>query len=148
MVNKVPENIQAEMEKINEIIQPVMKIRSRYLLFSIPIIAISFINFFTLLFLTTINQDTTMMLMVYGFFAAIGLALYKEGKHKTEQIKQMSSDYMIERVKKSPFVSEYLKEEYVKLIKEQPILAMNNFIQFLNEEENQMKQRRENFKKD
>ncbi|WP_407269439.1 DUF5392 family protein [Radiobacillus sp. PE A8.2] len=132
----MPKNFQKEMSKIQELVAPVAKKRSRYMFMAFPLLFISLFNLFTLLLFSTWNQDTIIMAIVYGFFGAIGLALSKESKYQNKQIKQISNNYMTKRVGNSTYLSEYRKQEYIALINEHPLLAINNFIKFLSEEEN------------
>ncbi|WP_138416758.1 DUF5392 family protein [Aquibacillus sediminis] len=135
-VQKVPKHVQKELENIQELIHPIIKKRSLYVLLSIPLLIVSVFNIIFLLFFTDYNQQIFALLIVYGLLGAIGLALRKESKYKKEQIKQLSNQYMIERIKKSHILSEQRKQDYTQKIKQHPIAAFTHFVQFLSEEEN------------
>ncbi|MCT2537485.1 YwnF family protein [Aquibacillus koreensis] len=135
VVNKLPKSAQVELESIQKLIGPIMKVRTRYIMFSVPMITLSLFQLSVLLFYGGMNQELLWTSVFYALLAAIGFALLKEGKQKKLEMQQMTNDYMIDRVNKSQFVSEHNKKEYVELIQQQPFLAINNFIRFLTEED-------------
>lgn len=66
---------------------------------------------------------------------AVGFALLKENKHNQKEIVKMSQKYMLERIKKSNFLTDSRKSNYFNRVNEHPLSAMNVFIEFLAEEQ-------------
>ncbi|MES9739091.1 DUF5392 family protein, partial [Peribacillus frigoritolerans] len=66
---------------------------------------------------------------------AVGFALLKENKHNQREIVKMSQKYMLERIKKSNYLTDARKNNYFKRVNEQPLTAMNVFFEFLAEEQ-------------
>ncbi len=134
-MNDMPNTAKRELEKLEEIISPFMKKASKYALFSFPLVTFSVINLFLLLFAASDQQYSATTIVIFAVIGAIGLALSKESKLKQREIQKMSSEYIIERIKKSELASDHLKKEYINLVKEQPLLAMQHFITFLKKED-------------
>ncbi|WP_316571395.1 DUF5392 family protein [Neobacillus sp. YIM B06451] len=138
-MNDVPNSVKREIEKLEEIISPFLKKASKYALFSFPLITLSIFNLFILLFVAP-NQNqqySATSIVIFAVIGAIGMAFSKEAKIQRIEIQNISTDYMIERIKKSELVSEHLKKEYSSLIKDQPSMAMQHFIAFLKKEHQQ-----------
>ncbi|TYR81519.1 hypothetical protein FZC66_06675 [Priestia megaterium] len=131
--------IQKEMEQLQTRLAPLTKKVSRYMFWSLPLIAVSAFNLIFLLFNEPLNRETLPVILMYAVIGALGMALSKETKIKRKEVQKVGADYAIERIQSSEIVSPYRKEEYIQQIKAQPLAAMAYFIQFLNEEENRMK---------
>lgn len=107
---------------------------SKYMFWSFPLITISLFNLGFLLFFIPFTNESIPSLVIYAILGAIGFALAKEAKFKKKEIEEISSNYIIERIKKSDVVTEGRQQDYISRLKEQPRLAMHYFIEFLNEE--------------
>ncbi|WP_080848545.1 DUF5392 family protein [Cytobacillus gottheilii] len=131
---EMPAFIKKELEKLEEKIQPVMKKASKYVLFSYPLIFISIMNLFLVLFGMTTTENAALTIMIYAIIGAVGMALSKEGKLLRKDILKRTAEYIIERINKSEDASESLKNKYIMLVKGQPFLLIQHFIEFLKEE--------------
>jgi hypothetical protein len=134
-MNDMPNFVKREIERLEEIISPFLKKASKYALFSLPLISFSVINLFLLLFVTSEQKFTATTITIYAVIGAIGMALSKEAKIQQIEIQNISSDYIIERIKKSELASAHLKKQYIFLVKEEPSMAMQHFITFLKKED-------------
>ncbi|WP_188456283.1 DUF5392 family protein [Virgibacillus oceani] len=132
-MTNVPNFIKREMEKLQEVIAPLMKKVSKFTMWSFPLIAISIINLFFLLFVVP-GERSLVALVIYAAIGAIGMALFKEAKAHKKEIRKISNDYIIERIQKSDIASEHRKNEYITLVKSQPVKAVYHFVSFLEEE--------------
>ncbi|WP_456279092.1 DUF5392 family protein [Bacillus sp. AK128] len=128
---EVPNFAKKEIEKLQEVIAPVVKKASRYVFWSFPLIAVSLINIFVLLFVTGFDESLTSSLVIYAILGALGMALSKEAKHQQVEIQRRSRDYIVDRIKNSDHVSDRVKEKYITLVKENPLQIMNYFVNFL-----------------
>ena len=133
--NSFPENIQKELEHIQKLIMPLAKKTSRYLFLTYPLIGIAVLNLVILLFFSPRENHIYPMLFVYAVIGAIGLALLKETRINKKEIQKIGILYIIDRIKKSGFVTEEKKVRYIRLVSERPVLAMENFVKFLQEED-------------
>ena len=131
--------IQKEVEQLQEKLSPFTKKVSRYMFWSLPLIAVSVFNLGFMLFTDPVTREALPMLGIYALIGAIGMALSRETKLKRKEMQKVGAEYAIERIQKSEVVSSYRKEEYIERIKAQPLAMMAQFIQFLSEEENRMK---------
>lgn len=105
------------------------------MLFSLPLVAYSIISLIFALFVLPDQETPITMLVIYAALGAIGFALYKEAKAKRKEVQKLSVDYITGRIKRSESVSEDLKNDYVKQVKEQPVRALYYFVEFLEKEE-------------
>lgn len=133
----MPNFVKREIEKLEEIIAPLLKKASKYTLFSLPLVFFSTINLFVLLFFSPTGQFEAIPIFICAAIGAIGMALSKEAKIQRVEIQSISSDYIIERIKKSEIASDRLKKEYISLVQKQPLLSTHHFITFLQKEVNQ-----------
>lgn len=124
-----------ELETLQQTLYPFTKKISRYTLFALPLLAYSIISLIFSLFLLPDEETSITMLVVYAALGAIGVALYKEARAKRKEVQKLSVDYITDRIKRSQSVSEDLKNDYVKRVKEQPVRALYYFIEFLEKEE-------------
>ncbi|TQS74185.1 hypothetical protein DX933_12725 [Ornithinibacillus gellani] len=129
----MPNYAKKELLKLEEVMAPFMKRASKYRMWSLPLVAISFINLIILLFV--MPEKHIPMILVYGVIGAFGLALSKEAKYQQKEMLKRSADYITNRIMKSDMVSVSFKKRYVSLVKEQPFLMMNHFTSFLEKEE-------------
>lgn len=137
-MNNMSTSVRNEIEKLQEIIFPLMKKTSRYVIWSFPLLGIALVNLVWLVLFAPSSTGTMIMSGVYALMGAIGMALFKESKINKKKMRKIGNEYMIERIEKSVYVSEGRKKEYIKFIQKQPIKATSSFIQFLNEEETLM----------
>lgn len=128
------------MQAITEKVKPLVKKNSRYFMIGLPMMVVSFMNLFFLFIQGGWNQDRLVPLGIYALLAAIGMALFKESKHINKKMQEIGAEHIIERIHTSEHMNEYKKKEYITLVKEQPKLGLQTFINFLTEE-NQRKQR-------
>ncbi|WP_062354467.1 DUF5392 family protein [Bacillus kwashiorkori] len=134
--NSFPENIRKELETIQKLIFPLVRKTSRYMFWTFPLIGISVINLFYLLFIAKFNlSEMYVILIVYAILGSIGMALWKETRLNKKEIQNIGLRYIIERIKKSIHLSDERKGEYIRIVNEQPINAMESFVRFLQEED-------------
>lgn len=133
-LKQVPIYIQKEMDLIMKHVKPLVKKSSTYAFLSIPLILFSLTNLLVLFFNNGFNREMWGMILLFAVFAAIGMALSKESKALQKEIQKKTNDSIIERIKKSSIVPDFKKNECINLIKSQPILGFNTFINFLEEE--------------
>jgi nucleoid-associated protein YejK len=79
------------------------------------------------------------MILGLALCGAFGMALIKETRFFNIEIQRIGNQHIIERINNSSYLTEVRKKEYIRWVKEQPFIAMNTFIDFLNEEENKKK---------
>lgn len=140
MMTDVPKHIQKEMEKLQEVLSPLLVKVSKYSLWMFPLIGISLFNLLFLVFFVPINQNTAPIILLFAVLGAVGMALLKEVKLHQKEIHQLSRQYMIERIKNSEIATDQHKTEYIQLIKGQSLTQIyNTFIQFLKEEDRRRK---------
>jgi nucleoid-associated protein YejK len=133
----LPKHVSKEIEKLQVILNPIMKKMTKYTMWTLPLVVFSMFNLLSLMFYGALNSDNMSMILFFALTGAIGMALYKEIRIQRKEIQKISAKYMIERIKKSEVATESHKNQYIALVKEQPIGKMlNHFIMFLNEEEN------------
>ncbi|MGM0901152.1 MAG: YwnF family protein [Bacillota bacterium] len=133
----MPNHVKKEIEKLQEVLNPFMKKVAKYSMWTLPLVVFSFFNLLNLIYFGALNRDNLPMILFFAFTGAIGMALYKEVRIQRKEIQKISAKYIIERIKKSEIATESHKNQYIALVKEQPIgKMMNHFIMFLNEEEN------------
>ena len=129
-------NIKKEIDKLQEVLYPISKKITRYSIWTFPLIGVSIFNLAGLFLFGQVNQESVPMILFLAIMGAIGMALYKEIKIQRNEIKKLSAEYMVERIKKSEVANDYHKKEYIALIQEQSINKMiAYFIHFLNEED-------------
>ena len=129
----MPHFVKREVEHLHDIISPLMKKVSMYMLWSFPLIIVSIANLFLLLFIVPEYQSVSAM-VVYCILGAVGLALSTEARLQRKKIFKVSIEYIVERIKQSEIVSDLRKKEYIDQIKGHPARALNHFIAFLEEE--------------
>lgn len=134
-VNTIPNYMQNELKKIQLKLNPLLKKNMKYGFFSTVMIGFSVINLFFLLFKNDSYPISKIALCIYALIGAIGIALLKENKYNQRKIVEMSQKYVLERMKKSNYLTEARKNNYYQKVNEQPFLAMNVLIEFLTEEE-------------
>jgi len=133
----MPSHVKKEIEKLQEILYPIMKKVAKYTMWTLPLVVFSLFNLLSLIYFGALNRDNLPMILFFALTGAVGMALYKEVRIQRNEIKKLSAKYMIERIKKSEVATESHKNQYIALVKDQPIGKMvNHFIMFLNEEEN------------
>ncbi|MCK1991238.1 hypothetical protein GW626_12910 [Peribacillus muralis] len=134
-LTNIPHFMQAELEQLQAKISPMLKKNMKYSLLSTAMIGFSVINLFFLLFNNESLSISNIALGIYALIGAIGLALLKENKHNQKEIANMSRIYMLERMKKSRYISDARKSNYYGKVNDQPLYAMNVFFEFLAEEQ-------------
>ncbi|CAH0188148.1 hypothetical protein SRABI96_01604 [Peribacillus sp. Bi96] len=137
-INKIPRFMQAEMEQLQSKLSPLLKKNMKYRLLSTVMIGFSIINLFFLLFKGESLPISKIALGIYALVGAVGFALLKENKHNQKEIVKMSQKYMLERMKKSNYLTDARKSNYYKRVNDQPLFAMNVFFEFLSEEQQRM----------
>ena len=139
-INNIPRFMQDEIEKLQSKLSPLLKKNMKYGFFSTVMIGFSIINLFFLLFKNDSYPISKIALAIYALVGAIGFALLKENKHNQKEIVKMSQKYMLERMKESNYLTDARKSNYYKKVNEQPLSAMNVFLEFLAEEEQRKNQ--------
>ncbi|WP_163969331.1 DUF5392 family protein [Oceanobacillus halotolerans] len=133
-MTNMPQFIKREIEAIEDKLHPFMKKMSRYAFWSLPLIVISIMNLFVLLFMIPQDQRSIVSIIIYAVIGAIGFALSKEVKLQKKEVRQHSVNYIVERIQRSNIVSETVKANYINQVKQHPDRAMNQFVAFLQEE--------------
>ncbi|KWW11272.1 hypothetical protein AS888_01695 [Peribacillus simplex] len=134
-LTNIPRFMQAEIEQLQAKLSPLLKKNMKYGFLSTVMIGFSVINLFFLLFKNESLSTSNIALGIYALIGAVGFALLKENKHNQKEIARMSRNYMLERIKKSSYVTDARKSNYYKKMNEQPLYAMNVFFEFLAEEQ-------------
>ncbi|ASS96479.1 DUF5392 family protein [Peribacillus simplex] len=137
-INRIPRFMQAEMAQLQSTLSPLLKKNMKYRLLSTVMIGFSIINLFFLLFKGESLPISKIALGIYALVGAVGFALLKENKHNQKEIVKMSQKYMLERMKKSNYLTDARKSNYYKRVNDQPLFAMNVFFEFLSEEQQRM----------
>ena len=135
ITNQMSDHIRKEIEAIQRLILPLARKTSRYMFWTVPLIGISVVNLIYLLFFAPEFLDTRFLIVLYAFLGALGLALYREIKLNKREMEKISVEYMINRVKQSPFLGDDRKSYYIRLVEKLPVEAWDYFIRFLQEEE-------------
>lgn len=134
-MTNLPHFVMREIEKLEEIIAPLLKKASRYYLWSIPLVFVSLFNLIFLLIFDSNNISSMLpVVIIYAVLGALGLALFKESKYKRKEIEKLSSKYIIDRMNKSVVITENVKNEYISMVKNKPANAIEYFIRFLQDE--------------
>lgn len=144
MMKNMPAFIEKEIEVVTDKLKPLLKKGSRYTLFAMPLIAVSFVNLLLLLIQGGWNLDNLPILGIYALMAAIGIALYKESKHVKKEIQQIGMEHFIKRINNSEHVNDYQKQEYINTIKNKPKFGFHTFLNFLTEEDQRKRRMTEN----
>ncbi|MFC4401878.1 DUF5392 family protein [Gracilibacillus xinjiangensis] len=134
MTTEIPLFIKKELENLFAKIGPLMKKNTKYMMFATPLIAISFFNLIFFLFFGGFQNDMLAALFIYALMASVGLALFKESKRIKKQIKELEMEHIVNRIEKSDFINDYKKKDYISLIKNQPRMGIQTFMNFLTEE--------------
>ncbi|WP_043929764.1 DUF5392 family protein [Bacillus sp. EB01] len=134
--NNIPRYYKKEIEKIETIVQPLLKTATRYSVISVMLLVFSIINLIPLVLFARKIEGTFIAIGIYALMAAVGAALRKEVKFKRVEILNKSNDYMVRRIEKSTLVPEDSKSRFIKEIKKHPKMGLNVFLNFLKEEEN------------
>lgn len=127
------------MEKMQESLAPLMKKMSKYSFASILLVSFSVLNLLSAMFFIDGTPGTVTLLVLAGI-GAFGMALNKEKKHYKKEMNKQGNEYIMERIKKSRYLSEGRVSEYVNTIKDKQYLALTSFYNFLREEEDAKKQ--------
>mgnify|MGYP001943145142 FL=1 len=135
-MSNFPHFIKREIEKLENITKPFIKRAYKFTFWSYPLIFISLINLFIVLFYMPSNNIFSGGIIFFAALGAFGFALSKEAKHQRKEIMRLSSDYMIKRINNSEIVSDQLKNEYIRLVRQQPSRSLQHFIEFLKKENN------------
>ena len=93
---------------------------------------------FQLLFVPA-DMRSLSVLILFSVAGAVGFALAKEAKFQKRQIQKLSHEFMVERISKSETATEESKTKYMNLVKNQPIHALQHFVEFLKKENQQLK---------
>jgi len=136
-ITNVPPFIKRELDQLNEILAPLLKKATKYGFWSLPLLLISVFNLFSILFFLPDKQNSVPVVILYSILGAFGMALSKEAKYKRKEIQEISAEYIIGRIKKSDIASAGLKREYIDLVKQHPVFAINYFVKFLEAENRQ-----------
>lgn len=127
----LPVFIKKELEGLFEKLTPLLKKNAKYKMFALPLLIFSVINLILWLVMGGLAYG---FLMVYALIAAIGVALYKESRHIKKQIRTIEQEHMVDRIQTSDVINDYQKKDYISMIKSQPRLSLQTFLQFLTEE--------------
>ena len=81
------------------------------------------------------------LLFVFAIVGAVGFALLKEAKINRKEIRNIGLRYIIERINKSSIMTDERKKHYIRIVNDKPILAMEHFVKFLQEEDRMKRMR-------
>ncbi|GAE91913.1 hypothetical protein JCM21714_883 [Gracilibacillus boraciitolerans JCM 21714] len=115
-------------------LNPLIKKNTKYMMFAVPLLFMSIFNLIFFLFFGGFANGMFAIAVVYALMAAVGMALYKESKHIKKKIKELEMEHMVTRIKKSDVINDYKKDDYISLIKSQPGIGIQTFMNFLTEE--------------
>ncbi|WP_066192034.1 MULTISPECIES: DUF5392 family protein [Gracilibacillus] len=127
----LPVFMKKELEGLFEKLTPLLKKNAKYKMFALPLLFFSVINLILWLMMDGLAYG---FLIVYALIAAIGVALYKESRHIKKQIRTIEQEHMVDRIQTSDVINDYQKKDYISIIKSQPRLSLQTFLQFLTEE--------------
>ncbi|WEG14567.1 DUF5392 family protein [Pullulanibacillus sp. KACC 23026] len=130
---EIPRIVKNELEKLGQVIGPLLKRISGYRFWSIPFLSISIFNLFTLLVLIPQDQTRT-ALIIYAILGAIGLAMLRESNVLIKEVRKKSLTYILERISASSDTTVDQKQRYLLKIRKSPPQAFEVFIDFLEEE--------------
>ncbi|WP_180994095.1 DUF5392 family protein [Bacillus sp. Marseille-P3661] len=130
----MPSFVMRELEKLEQMVSPFLKKASRYAIWSILLISISVVNLFILLFVSPTLEGMRLSIFMYALIGAVGMAFSKEAKFKQKEVINLSTNFIIERMRRSDLVTETTKMRYISLVKDQPLLAIQHLVKFLEEE--------------
>lgn len=136
---ELPKNVIQELKELQKITAPFMKKVATYMFWSFPLIAISIFNLVVSIFFIPASDKSLVMMLIYAIAGSIGLALQKEVKLQRQEIQKMSADYILRRVQKSEVVAPAAQNRYMSLVREEPMMAVQHFIAFLEEEARQQR---------
>ncbi|MDX8044504.1 DUF5392 family protein [Gracilibacillus sp. S3-1-1] len=139
LFNNIPAFMKNELEKLFAKINPLMKKNAKYMMFAMPLLFISVFNLIFFLFFGGFENSMLAIPVIYALMAAVGLALYKESKHIKKEIRQLETEYIVTRIEKSSILNERKKKDYISIIKTQPKLNLQTFMNFLTEENDRRK---------
>ncbi|GAB4073848.1 hypothetical protein GCM10028778_13510 [Barrientosiimonas marina] len=135
----MPQFIEKELEAIDELVKPQLNKSTKYMMIAIPFLIISIINLFIMLVITGYQSDMLLSLGIYALLGAIGAALFKESRHVNKEIRQIGMDHIIQRIKSSELVNDYMKDQYINEIKAKPRSSLQTFFNFLSDEHQRQK---------
>ncbi|MGP4042440.1 DUF5392 family protein [Gracilibacillus sp. D59] len=137
--NGIPTFMKTELEKLFHKINPLIKKNAKYMMFAVPLLFISIFNLFFFLFFDGFSNGMVAVAVVCALMAAVGMALYKESKHIKKKIRELEMEHIVTRIEKSNVMNELKKKDYISLIKSQPKMGIQTFINFLTEENDRRK---------
>lgn len=143
MTSEIPSFIKIELEKLFHKLSPLMKKNTKYMMFAMPLLFISVFNLIFFLFFGGFENGMTTIILVYALMAAVGMALYKETKHIKKKILALEVEHIVTRIEKSEVMNDYKKKDYISLIKNQPKIGIQTFMNFLTEEHERRKMMQE-----
>jgi hypothetical protein len=133
----MPNYIKGELEQLQEVIGPYMKKISKYSIWTLPLLLVSSFNLIFMVITGGLNRENVIAIGLFALMGAVGAALFKEVRIQQKELQKRSAIYMIDRIEKSEIANDYNKNQYIKLIKNQPASkTINHFINFLIEENN------------
>jgi hypothetical protein len=133
----MPNYIKGELEQLQEVIGPYMKKISKYSIWTLPLLLVSSFNLIFMVITGGLNRENVIAIGLFALMGAVGAALFKEVRIQQKELHKRSAIYMIDRIEKSEIANDYNKNQYIKLIKNQPASkTINHFINFLIEENN------------
>lgn len=109
--------IQKEVEQLQEKLSPFTKKVSRYMFWSLPLIAVSVFNLGFMLFTDPVTREALPMLGIYALIGAIGMALSRETKLKRKEIRKVGAEYAIERIQKVKWSLHIVKKNTLSELK-------------------------------
>ena len=137
--SNIPAFMKGELEKLFHKINSLIKKNAKYMMFAVPLLFISVFNLIFFLFFGGFSNGMVAVVVVYALMAAVGMALYKESKHIKKKIQQLEMEHIVTRIEKSDILNEHKKKDYISLIKAQPKMGLQTFINFLTEENDRRK---------
>ncbi|GEL08001.1 DUF5392 family protein [Salisediminibacterium halotolerans] len=127
--------VKHEVDALQKMLAPKMKKSLLYGAIAIPLIISSVFNLYFLLVHVPSGAEMVWFLLLFAVLGAVGMALFKESKFLTNDMRSESYVYMQERVKNSSLLNQELIDRYIHDLQSEPKKAMDTFIMFLEHEE-------------
>ncbi|ADU28998.1 YwnF family protein [Evansella cellulosilytica] len=131
--------VKRELDKIRDVIKPYVKKSSLFSFISFPMIIFSIINLFALVTNFALTGEIILIIGLYALMGALGMAFLKESQHLNRKIQHNSFEYILERIKKSDYLTDFQKETYLENMEKSPHKGIAIFSEFLEQEEQRKK---------
>lgn len=135
MFQQMPHYVQKEMELIEGSVKALARKNAIYTFVSVPMMVFAIMNLLVLVITGGITRETISSILIFALLAATGIALQQETRFLRKQMQLESNEQIIRRIQHSDYLTDSRKKEYISLIKTEPLLGFQTFIDFLTEEQ-------------